>query len=117
MYERWIWYLSLNPKLQLRGSAADQSKVAVLASLVGSWVALRWTSRTSHSEKCGENWAAGQVDRPRNLSGKANQASQTMSALSNIFCGTLLHSLKRVFSSASLAVFRIGLAKRSSFVI
>jgi len=40
-----------------------------------------------------------------------------MSALSNSFWDTLIPSLKRVSSSASFAVFRIGLDKHGSFVI
>jgi len=53
------------------------------------------------------------------LSGQelVNQTSLTMSALSNSFLSTLLASLKKGCSSASYAVFRIGLEKHGSFVI
>jgi hypothetical protein len=45
------------------------------------------------------------------------RTSLTVSALSNTLLGTLLHSLKRVFSSASYRVFPIGPDKYGSFVI
>src|ERR1700675_3869024 len=48
---------------------------------------------------------------------KRGQIKLTEAALSNIFLGTFLPSLKGVFYSASLGVFLIGLDKHGSFVI